>query len=298
MITAVGIGTDPTILYFCKTAARLGVDVKFIDLMKVVSGTWQINLSFEHDSWVLEDRTTYHTLNPKDAYYCRLIDLGSVDTKQNVVWRTVINAFTGWLELCPGKVVNRPGHVNDNACKPLHEACLSNLGFIVPPSFTGSSKSALIDFTAGGKTVAKALSGQRADCRIVTVDDFAEYDDLCGPVHLQRFVIGDNVRAHVIGDEVIAVRINSFESDYRLDRAATFEPYVIPADIVDLLRKATRSMGLSFAGWDFKVSNDKYWTLEVNPMPGYSYYDRFLDGKITDSLIKHLQLDRIEGESA
>lgn len=288
MITAVGLGTDPTIAYFCDTAARLGAEVQLIDLADVVEGAWQLNLPADGGSRVSLGPLTHH-LDPAGAYYCRLIDLGGVSPTQGVEWRTVVTAFGSWLELCPGTVVNRPGHANDNACKPLHEARIASLGFDVPPSFTGSRREELIAFAAEGRTVAKALSGQRADCRPVTAADFDEYDERSGPVHLQRFVEGDDVRAHVIGDEVISVRINSAGTDYRLDRNADFEPFCLPEHVADLVRRGTRDFGLAFAGWDLRVRGERYWALEANPMPGYSYYDRKLDGRITRALIRYLQ---------
>jgi glutathione synthase/RimK-type ligase-like ATP-grasp enzyme len=162
------------------------------------------------------------------------------------------------------------------------------MGFSVPDSFTGSRRSELMEFVAGGATVAKALSGQRTDCRLVTVDDFVEYDDRSGPVHLQRFVRGDDVRVHVIGEEIVATKIVSDALDYRVDPSATFQECTIPVDIEDLLRKATRNFGLALAGWDLKVSRDECWALEANPMPGYSYYDARLDGRITRAIISHL----------
>jgi glutathione synthase/RimK-type ligase-like ATP-grasp enzyme len=292
VITAVGLDTDPTIRYFCATAAQLGAAVQLIDLAQVVTGSWQLSLPPHHPSWVSWDTSSRHCLDPDGAYYCRLIDLGGVCPTQTLVWKTVVTAFSSWLELCPGTVVNRPGHANDNACKPLHEARLASMGFAVPPSFTGSRRSELIAFTAEGATVAKALSGQRADCRVVTVDDFVDYDDRSGPVHLQRFVPGDDVRAHVVGDEIIAVRIMAAGPDYRLDTAAHFERCTLPDRVADLLRQATRSFGLAFAGWDLRVRGDECWVLEANPMPGYSYYDSQLEGRITGALIDHLQVTR------
>jgi glutathione synthase/RimK-type ligase-like ATP-grasp enzyme len=196
------------------------------------------------------------------------------------------------MELCPGTVVNRPGHVNDNACKPLHEARLASLGFSVPPSFTGSSRSDLRAFASKGKVVAKALCGQRADCRVLTVGDFDDYDERSGPVHLQRFVAGDDVRAHVIGNEVVAVRIRSLGSDYRIDDRAVFEPFTVESDVADRLRIATRTFGLSFAGWDLRIGANEWWVLEANPMPGYSYYDTKLGGQITRTLISFFEKPR------
>jgi hypothetical protein len=289
LITAIGVATDPTLRYFCSTARTLGAAVALVDLAEAVSGTWLLTVPPDVPSWIGGNGPNPVHLDPWGRYYCRLIDLGSVSPGQEVVWRTLITAVGGWLELAPGTVVNRPGHANDNACKPLHEAVLARLGFAVPASFTGSCRRDLVAFAAEGPTVAKALSGQRADCRTVTVGDFDDYDDRSGPVHLQRFVPGDDVRAHVIGEEIIAVRIRSAEADYRLDRAAQFEPFTLVAPMAARIRDATREFGLAFAGWDFRVEGERYWALEANPMPGYSYYDTKLEGRITKALLNHLQ---------
>jgi hypothetical protein len=42
-------------------------------------------------------------------------------------------------------------------------------------------------------------------------------------------------------------------------------------------------------GWDFKVDRTgRYWCLECNTTPGYSYYDRVCEGAISDALIEVL----------
>ncbi|MFC7646021.1 hypothetical protein ACFQX6_39555 [Streptosporangium lutulentum] len=43
---------------------------------------------------------------------------------------------------------------------------------------------------------------------------------------------------------------------------------------------------MSFAGWDFKRDpQGVHWCLEVNPMPGYDWYDRRAGGAISESLV-------------
>jgi hypothetical protein len=297
MITAVGLGTDPTIRHFCEVGTRLGAKIRLVDLADVVDGDYQLSLPPDGTSWVSHPLHGRWHLDPDDAYYCRLIDLGSVCPAQSIAWRTVITGLGAWLELAPGVVVNRPGHINDNACKPLHESLLASTGFPVPDSFTGSRRADLIEFTSAGSTIAKALSGQRVDCRHVTVDDFTDYDDRSGPVHLQRFVPGDDVRSHVVGDRVISARIRSERIDYRTDRRAAFEPYSLPDRIAELLCKASAHFQLAFVGWDLRIDGDDWWILEANPMPGYSYYDTKLEERITRLLLEYLQR-RVRKESA
>jgi D-alanine-D-alanine ligase-like ATP-grasp enzyme len=130
----------------------------------------------------------------------------------------------------------------------------------------------------------------RADTETATEADFATFDPASGPVHLQRFIKGADVRVHVVGNEIVAQRLAASTVDYRrggsMDDMETFEP---PEDLRRLLVKATRSIGLEFAGWDFKVDADGvYWCLEANPMPGYGPYDAYSKGAISRALFRHL----------
>jgi len=102
----------------------------------------------------------------------------------------------------------------------------------------------------------------------------------------QRQVEGADIRAHVVGNVVIAVRIDSNVTDYRLDSDAVYTPIELPPALVGQMTVAARDMGLAFSGWDFKLDADGvFWVLEANPMPGYNSYDRRLGGRITGALV-------------
>jgi hypothetical protein len=274
--------------HFLGVANELGRPARFVDLAGFVDGDWELHLPPHGPSWVAGDDGERQLLDESASYFCRLIDLAPVSPAQAVEWRTLFSALSAWLELYPGKVVNRPGSTSDNACKPLHEAVLAELGFEVAPSVTSSSRETLRSFVGSGEAVAKPVCGQRADCRVVRADDFDDYDERSGPVHLQRLVPGEDVRAHVVGEDVLALRVRSEADDYRLDHDAEFEPCRLPPDLCRDLVDATRGFGLSFAGWDLRESDGRYWVFEANPMPGYHYYDVHLSGAISRSLIADL----------
>jgi glutathione synthase/RimK-type ligase-like ATP-grasp enzyme len=81
--------------------------------------------------------------------------------------------------------------------------------------------------------------------------------------------------------------ISADTPDYRASRSLEFAVHRLPVDLEQQLITATTKMGLSFAGWDFKLDKDgSYWCLEANPMPGYDGYDRRLNGRITESLLE------------
>lgn len=288
MITAIGLGNDPTIVHFLERSRAAGIDARLVDLHDLASGDWLFRLPAQDAAWRFEGRTGQL---PKDApYYVRLIDLSASASsrREAFAWMGMLSGLGSWLETIPGRVVNRPGHAPDNGSKPLHEATLLRLGFAVPPSITSSDRVALGQF-ATQPTVVKSVSGIRADCWRVTQDDFTNFDARSGPVHLQRHVEGIDIRAHVVGTTVIAVAICSDAVDYRIAEDATYTPLDLPESLCARMVAAARTMRLDFSGWDFKRDRDGvYRLLEVNPMPGYHAYDRHLDGQITAALIATL----------
>ncbi|MBL1084319.1 hypothetical protein JK359_20495 [Streptomyces actinomycinicus] len=287
MIYALGLATDGTIAHF---TARAAADVTLVDLTELAGdGAWRLALPDDGDSWLLAGDQR-HDLRPGDSYYCRLADLSALedDVTRRVRWRGLMAALTAWLDSVPGTVVNRPGTAGDNGSKPLHEVTLARCGFTVPESLTSSDPGRLRAFAAAGPAIVKALSGVRADSRLVTPQEFDAFVPHQGPVHLQRYVAGSDVRVHVCGDAVHAEEALSTAVDYRTAPPADveFRPHELPAGLAGLLVARSRDLGLGLAGWDFKRDADgTYWCLEANPMPGYDWYDRRADGAVTASLV-------------
>jgi len=284
MITVIGLHNDNTVSHFMSNA---NVPIHMFDLHELVGSDWRFDLPPTTAQLKLHGQMA--TLDPDGSYYCRITDLSSVSEskEESLRWRGFITALCAWLETIPGTVVNRPGHACDNSAKPLHEWWLQQCGFAVPASLTSSEAERLANFTAAGATVVKTLSGVRANCRIVTPDEFQFFDPRRGPVHLQRQIKGFDVRAHVVKDRVFAEKIVSTEVDYRINSDRTdYLPYKLPNEIEEKLVYSSHAAGLIFAGWDFKVdANGIFWCLEANPMPGYNAYDRRLGGVITRALV-------------
>jgi hypothetical protein len=98
-----------------------------------------------------------------------------------------------------------------------------------------------------------------------------------GPLLVQEFVDGEELRVHVIDDIVITYALVKNGFDYREDglecavRAALTE-----AERVAMLALC-RSEGARFAGVDVIRAGERLSVLEVNPMPGYSYFEEIAD---------------------
>ncbi|MGY4398570.1 glutathione synthase/RimK-type ligase-like ATP-grasp enzyme [Sphingomonas sp. UYAg733] len=295
MITAIGLGTDPTIRHFVARCEAIGVEVELIDLHDLALADWMFPLPGQDAIW--RDGDEERRLYAGGRYYVRPIDVSPAisSPRRRMSWQGLQQALCAWLEsIGEAIVINRPGHFQDNGSKPLHEALLARSGFLVPESLTSSDGDALMSF-ARAPSIVKTISGTRADCWMVAPDDFIAFQPESGPVHLQRLVEGADVRAHVVGDAVLALRIDSDTTDYRIDGEARYAPIMLPDALTDRMTRTARDMGLIFSGWDFKLDKDgQLWLLEANPMPGYNSYDNRLDGSITAALVAMLTEARPE----
>jgi len=291
MIAAIGVDVDETFAKFVQRAMEAGVPLRVVNLRAAVEGTWRFDVPAESAA-TLDYSDEPIELRPEDSFYCRLIDLSSQvpDINLTLRWHALIGGLRTWLDSVPGLVVNRGLGGGSNSSKPLHEAVLRELGFQVPESVTSSDVDVLKQFVRESPAISKAVCGVRADTMEVSEDDFADFDPEGGPVHLQRLVTGDDARIHVVGDSLVAQRVAASTVDYRRSGGLKEMEVFTPSDeMQNLLFQGTRKLGLAFAGWDFKIDSDeRYWCLEANPMPGYSPYDSRCDGAITRQLIAHL----------
>jgi glutathione synthase/RimK-type ligase-like ATP-grasp enzyme len=291
MIVAIGLDIDDTFMRFAIRAIEFDVPIEVVNLRAAVEGDWRFELPPRRPA-LLRHAEREIELRPDDAIFCRPIDLSShsKDARLARRWNALTLALQHWLDAATGVVVNRPFGGWHNSSKPLHESILRDLGFRVPESITSCDVDALRRFVREAPAISKTICGTRSDTETATEADFENFNPLSGPVHLQRFVAGADARIHVVGNELVAQRVGASAVDYRRgEKMDDMETYEVPEDLRRLLVKATRSIGLDFAGWDFKIDDEGvYWCLEANSMPGYGPYDAYSNGAISRALFRHL----------
>lgn len=177
-------------------------------------------------------------------------------------------------------VINRPAAGRSNLAKPYQLAAITAAGFAVPPTIVTTDPAAARAFLARhGRIVYKSISGVRS---IVATLDAAGAERLSGvstgPVQLQRWIDGIDVRVHVVGTRWFATAIESGAADYRYAAEGGHEVKIVATDIdgeigrrlVDL----AAGMGLLVAGIDLRLTPDDEWyCFEVNPSPGFTFYE-------------------------
>jgi hypothetical protein len=287
VIGIVGTKADPVLVHFARRCVRRDIPFAVLDLMETAdAGDWKLTAPPDPGDFVSgAERVRLAVLS---GLYIRPIYLGSTP-RQAARWHGLMEGLGTWMDEAELPVVNRLGSHQLNGYKPAHYAWLSAHGLLVPSSLLSADARRVGEFIAGGPCVVKPVCGTRATTREIGLGDLARLAGSEGPVLVQRMVPGDDVRVHVVGDQVLGARFSSPALDYRSDPKATRAVLDIPGDLASLLVDRTAEQGLVFAGWDFKLDADgRYWCLECNPMPGYSFYDRVCDGAISDALIKLL----------
>ena len=194
---------------------------------------------------------------------------------------------------CP--VVNRLGGGMSNNSKPYQLLLIAQAGLSVPPSLVTNDPLAAQDFIARhGEVIYKSTSGIRSVVRPMGAEQMARLTLLRnGPAQFQAFIPGDNVRVHTVGDRLFATRIRSEAVDYRYagrdGMAVDMEPADLPPPVAEACRRIARDLGLLHAGIDLKETPDGQWyCFEVNPCPGFIYYERHTGQPISLALAELL----------
>ena len=228
-----------------------------------------------------EDRPRLPSLDPADAAALR----GEGDLS--------LMALLEDLQ-CP--VINRIGGGLSNNSKPYQALVISRTGLSVPPTLVTSHPAAARAFHAEhGEVIYKSASGIRSIVRRLGPDQLARLDLLChGPAQFQAFVPGHNVRVHTVGDRVFATRIESEAVDYRYAHVdgltAKLEPVTLPQKVEAACLRLAHAFDLLFAGIDLKQTPEgEFFCFEVNPCPGFLYYERHTRQPISTAVAELLQ---------
>jgi len=201
------------------------------------------------------------------------------------------------LEDLPCAVVNRLGGGMSNHSKAYQALLVRRSGLLTPPTLVTSDPEAVRRFyeECRGEVIYKSLSGVRSIVRRMGAEQFARLPSLRhGPALFQAFVPGENVRVHTVGDQVFATRVYAEAVDYRYatreGRTVEMEPTVLPQDVAAACLRLAHQLDLVLTGIDLKETPEgDYYCFEVNPSPGFLYYEQSSGQPISAALANLLQ---------
>jgi glutathione synthase/RimK-type ligase-like ATP-grasp enzyme len=238
-----------------------------------------------------------------DAVYLRLMDdrlLPELEAEPPGSFarrhaRAIHDTLYRWIEVAPGRVVNRTDPQGSNVSKPYQAQLIAKYGLQVPETLISNDPAAVLAFRAEhGTIIYKSMSGVRSIVKTLDDDDLARLENIrwC-PVQFQALVPGVDMRVHVVDQAVFATEIVSDVTDYRYARqsggSASLRSAEIDDDLASRCIALTAGLGLAFAGIDLRISPDgKVTCFEVNPSPAYSFYEANTGQPIAASLGRYL----------
>lgn len=196
-----------------------------------------------------------------------------------------------WLELTPALVVNRPSAMASNNSKPYQAAIIGEHGMKTPETLITTDPLVVEEFwREHGQIIYKSISGVRSIVSRLGAEHRARLKNVSAcPTQFQEYIAGNEYRVHVVGEAIFACRITCDSDDYRYSsrhgQPIAIEPCILPPDVLDRCRRLTESLHLSVAGIDLRCTpDDKWYCFEVNPSPGFTFYQQFTGQPIGDSI--------------
>jgi glutathione synthase/RimK-type ligase-like ATP-grasp enzyme len=198
-------------------------------------------------------------------------------------------------EAVPMRILNAPHVQMSNNSKPYQALAIRAHGLDIPETCISSNEATVREFLDRHDAVIyKSISGTRSIVKRVDAKALEALPKIrfC-PVQFQECITGVNVRVHVVGQQVFATRILSDAVDYRYatqeGKSSVLEPCELPDDIAQQCIELAHSLHLPFAGIDLMLADDgRTVCFEVNPSPGYSYYEQHTGQRISYALADYL----------
>jgi glutathione synthase/RimK-type ligase-like ATP-grasp enzyme len=298
-----GLPSDPPIAAVEDSLRRIGCRVTLLDQHSVLETEMALNVASNVDGVLyLEDERL--DLSTVKSVYLRPYDSRELPNVAGAAENgaalshalAVQDMMLSWSDLAPALVLNRPSHMAANNSKPYQALLLESLGFKTPRTLITTDPEAALQFwRRHGTVIYKSLSGVRSIVSRVSDAHTARFDDIAScPTQFQQYIEGSEYRVHVIGETVLASEILSAADDYRYSAEPTkMLACELPGGVAARCRKAARSMKLSVAGLDCKRTRDGSWyCFEVNPSPGFTYFEKATGQPIADAIAQLLMSGR------
>jgi glutathione synthase/RimK-type ligase-like ATP-grasp enzyme len=212
-----------------------------------------------------------------------------------------------WMEIWPGRLINRMAAMASNSSKPYQMQLIRQHGFAIPETLITNDPELVREFyRQHGQVIYKSASGVRSIVTQLGAQDFARLERIrwC-PTMFQKQVLGENLRVHVIGEQVFATHIQTGAVDYRYAGRRGNWAKLQAVELDDGLARRcvdlTRSLGLAFAGIDLMLTDEpvsgtaeagcnggRVYCFEVNPNPGFSYFEAHTGQPIAKGVAHYL----------
>lgn len=289
LIALWGVGVERTLAVVAEELHRILAPTLLIDQADILHTEIDLRVGADLQG-TLRVRDRRVDLNEITAWYVRPYDSHQIPEVAgsgpgSAAWQhagAVDDLLWAWCEIAPALVISRPDAMAENGSKPHQLAHIRRLGFRVPDTLVTTDPGAAQAFwEQHGSVIYKSVSGIRSIVSCLRSEHLARLTDISScPTQLQEYVPGVDYRVHVVDTEVFACEVRSDASDYRYPGAHGVEVRAcrIAAELEDRCRRLAADMGLPVAGIDLRrAPTGEWYCFEVNPCPGFTYYQDTAD---------------------
>jgi glutathione synthase/RimK-type ligase-like ATP-grasp enzyme len=302
MILICGIPSEPPLRYVIEAAEMARLPYLVFNQRESHYTDLTLSVASGRISGCLKLRETCYPLENFSGVYFRLMDWQSLPENQSTRFyapepalreksRLLVEAFIEWTEMTEGRVLNRVSATASNASKPYQAQLINACGLPTPPTLITNDPAEVLEFKAlHERIIYKSISSIRSIVRELQAEDIKLLEKIRAlPTQFQAFIPGDNIRVHVVGDEIFASEITTEAVDYRYagrdDLAVAMRPVELPPDIADKCQQLSQALDLPLCGIDLKrTPAGDYFCFEVNPSPAYSYYQNRTEQPIAQAI--------------
>lgn len=213
--------------------------------------------------------------------------------------------LSAFADCFPRTTICRPYTTISNTIKPFQAGIIAKFGFKpIRTLITTDPQDARRFYNEmDGQIIFKSISWRRSIVRRVTPDDLERLSTLAYcPTQFQEFIVGTDIRVHAAGDRLFATEIGCSTDDYRYvpaDGERVMRGIELPEEIADNCRRMVRAMDMEIAGIDLRRSPDgEYYCFEVNPIPGFMFYEQQTGQRIGDAFVDLVAKKRSPKEPA
>jgi glutathione synthase/RimK-type ligase-like ATP-grasp enzyme len=199
-----------------------------------------------------------------------------------------------WIEIADCRVVNKGSAMSSNSAKP-YQLTLIEPYFCLPETLITNFAPALQDFQkVHSDIIFKSVSSVRSVVKTISEGENISYQSIAYcPTLFQKKLTGCNYRVHVVGANVYATMVESETVDYRYSnlegKETILSPVELQKDIKEKCIALANALNLPFAGIDLFESGDgKWYCFEVNPSPGFSYFENKTGQPIAKAIATYL----------
>jgi glutathione synthase/RimK-type ligase-like ATP-grasp enzyme len=299
MILVCGIPSEPPVRLVIEAATRAEIPFVVFNPRQAAFTEITISLTGETLSGRIRIQEQDWPLEAFQGVYVRLIDLqdlpetGWRNSQEEVKRNTLVHqALLDWLAVTSCRVMNRPADMASNFSKPYQAQLIAAAGFAIPATLVSNNPRHVVQFKANYPNVIyKSTSSVRSIVHKLSESpgqDFEKVRNL--PTQFQEFIPGEDIRVHVVGQKIFATNITSPEVDYRYSHNSHLEAIDIDSQTKTRCLELVERLNLPLCGIDFKRdSSGELVCLEVNPSPGFSFYQEQTGQDIAGAIVEYLE---------